>query len=262
MNKSICIALLASLAAFPAMAERPFAIGVVSFAGTKQLKADLYHRSFTVPAYDKLKSMGLSPQWVKPDIFFQINRETRDQYKRLYIPYGVYAFPLEAFEGMADYARNGGLLITNAPLCYVDRNEDERFEPATGDYPLGAEGELVSIFGASPGRVTGFSTAIAEVKGPISAGMTLGEAVPLKASGNIARNVKGVVHVSGMARVSATGKHFPAPLVIVTRSGRGSCVYVTFKFWENLGTFPADKLFENICGEAALSAFVYSNDKK
>jgi hypothetical protein len=216
----------------------------------------LYHRSFSLPAHEKLKALGLSPQWVKVDIFFQINRGERDQYRRLYVPYCAYAFPLEALQGMVAYIRNGGLLITNCGMALVDRNEDEQFNAAAGDYKLSAGDELTVVFGALPHRAAEFFSLVPELKGPLTERLTLNAPVPLTASGHIVTAVKGAVHISGTARASATGKTIPAPLVIVTRTGLGSCVYVTFCLG-NIGSFPSDQVFENICGPDALAAFVY-----
>ncbi len=58
-------------------------------------------------------------------IFNPENKTQRELYKRIYIPAGAHSFSEKMYQGMADYVENGGLLITDSAMVYVDGNSDD-----------------------------------------------------------------------------------------------------------------------------------------
>ena len=71
-----------------------------------------------------VKEAGLEPEWVDVDIFLPQNKAQRDQFKRIVIPTSTEWFTIKMYEGMDDYVRSGGLLMTNCSCILLDANEN------------------------------------------------------------------------------------------------------------------------------------------
>jgi hypothetical protein len=85
-----------------------------------------------------VKETGLSPEGVDVSIFLRQNKAQRDQFKRILIPCAGDRFTPEMHEGMDDYVRSGGLLITNSSLLILDAGVGPKADKgiATTDYPM------------------------------------------------------------------------------------------------------------------------------
>jgi hypothetical protein len=75
-----------------------------------------------------VKDTGLSPEWVDVDIFLPQSKADRDKYKRIVIPTATEWFTMKMYEGMDDYVKSGGLLITNCALLLLDANENYKVD--------------------------------------------------------------------------------------------------------------------------------------
>jgi hypothetical protein len=107
----------------------------------------------TATCLKAVKEIGLEPEWVDVDIFLPQNKAQRDQYKRIVIPTATEWFTLKMYEGMDDYVRSGGLLITNCSCILLDANENYKVDKddTTTDFCrdnfLGVRGHASALMG-------------------------------------------------------------------------------------------------------------------
>ena len=103
------------------------------YTGTPSNKACV---AATACCWKAVKEAGLEPEWVDVDMFLPQNKAQRDQYKRIVIPTATEWFTLKMYEGMDDYVRSGGLLVTNCSCILLDANENYKVdkEDATTEY--------------------------------------------------------------------------------------------------------------------------------
>ena len=203
-------------------ADRPKDLAILKGKMYKTPWTASHFRLFTEPLFGASAAQGLAPEWVDMDIFLIRNKPARDQYKRILLSSAFCWFTPEMHEGIRDYVRSGGLLITNNPLGGVDRNSNRKYDPL--DAWMGRPGNpVVGARGASNGNVSRIKVAL---DCPLTAGLPRGGWARLqgKVPAKQARNVSAtVVIVSDFIR-----KRYPPeqPCVLVKRDGAGACVYI------------------------------------
>jgi len=96
--------------------------GVVDYF-SKYKGGSSYNQRRVEELYQIVGETGISPEWVDVDIFLPENKARRDEYKRIAIPCIANWFTGKMLEGMDDYVKSGGLLITNSSLILLDADE-------------------------------------------------------------------------------------------------------------------------------------------
>ncbi|MDD3926150.1 MAG: hypothetical protein PHT33_05785 [bacterium] len=122
--KLLGIVLLSGLLFSPvANAEgRSKEVGVLDYF-SKYSGGTSYQLKAVKELYQVVEETGISPEWVDVDIFLPDNRAKRDDYKRICIPSPAYWFTPKMLEGMEDYVKSGGLLVTNSSLSILDKDD-------------------------------------------------------------------------------------------------------------------------------------------
>ncbi|MDD3926983.1 MAG: hypothetical protein PHT33_10055 [bacterium] len=95
--------------------------GVVDYF-SKYNGGSAYQKRMVKDFYEAVRGTSVSPEWVDVDIFLPENKAKRDEYKRIAIPASACWFTQKMFEGMEDYVKSGGLLITNSSLVLLDKD--------------------------------------------------------------------------------------------------------------------------------------------
>jgi len=94
---------------------------------------DYYQKARFNQAVKALTDAGFNPVIIPEDtdIFLPRNAEKIKQYKRIWIPSYAHAFTPAMYQGMEQYVRGGGLLISCSLLQSIDANADYKFEART-----------------------------------------------------------------------------------------------------------------------------------
>lgn len=206
-----------------AQAERARDVGLVSYREFTQAKGDAYFRSAVKPLFERIAEHGLEPEWVSIDIFLPVNQPARDQFRRIVIPGTAHWFTEEMYEGMADYVRAGGLLLTLVPLCGIDVNRD--YTQDNGDRWMSRPGnEVVGVHGHS--GVTAAKARV-EMVCPLTTGLAPGEWLQLERPLNVRMTTNASATVLMTSDAVYKGKpHRDQPFVTFKHAGRGACIYL------------------------------------
>jgi len=191
--------------------------GVLDYRTFDFKKAKLYHKAFTQPLFAAVEKTGLKPEWVTPDIFRGAHKGQRDRYKRILIAWGSHWFSREMYDGMEDYVKNGGLLITNVVLAGVDDDGKRSWINRPGS-------PLIGVFGHSGVHVAKIKV---ESECPLTNGLPAGKWTPLdvKVTSRMARGYGATV----LATSDATYKgkpHRDQPFLTYKHHGKGACVFI------------------------------------
>jgi len=205
-------------------APRPVAVGVVDYASRYQWpKGDRAARAGLRDLEARLADIGVAAERVSPDLFLRQNWPERDRYQRLVIPPGAEFFSQAIHEGMDDYVRSGGLLITGVSLILEDTD---------GDYVItdsdrvttGPSETFLGVHGHQGARMTRVKVLAAC---PLTRGVPVGEWVNLTApvSGRTTRNVSAEVVMLSDRQV-ADRPPAEQPFLTYKHMGNGACVYL------------------------------------
>jgi len=207
------------------LGPRPKEVGVVD-----------YYRKFTRPGKDKtgrrvtrnflalIREIGLKPEWVDPDIFLPANKAKRDRYQRLAISSYTDWFSRKMYEGMNDYVKSGGLLITNSSLVLEDVNANYRIEAAIDKITTYPTETFLGVRGTQ-------SVVMSRIRAveacPLTKGLRPGAWIELKKplGGRRTRNrsAEGVVQSDCQMR----GKRLPPqPFLTFKHQSKGACIYL------------------------------------
>ena len=224
-RRVVCMALIAALAgAGLQAAPRPKAVGVVDFAsrytwsrGARAAQAGLR----TMIA--NLTAVGLQPETVSPDLFLRPNWPERDRYRRLVVPVGAEYFSQAIHEGMEDYVRQGGLLITSVSMILQDKDADYVITDQDGIADFASEG-VVGVHGQQTARMSRIKALAAC---PLTQGLAPGEWVTLSqaVAGRRTRNLSAEVVILS-DRELASGATGEQPFLTYRHLDRGACIYL------------------------------------
>lgn len=70
-----------------------------------------------------LEEAGIKPEPVETSLFLPAGKAERNRYKRIFVPGATGRLPTAVLEGMDDYVRSGGLLVTAASLILLDAGD-------------------------------------------------------------------------------------------------------------------------------------------
>jgi len=173
--------------------------------------------------YARIKEIGLTPEWVDPDIFMEQRRGERDRFKRIVIPSAGEWYSRAIHEGMNDYVQNGGLLVVNMSLVCEDN----------GDYVIGSKGgattkypgdTFLGVFGHATANMTRIKAVAANA---LTRGLTVDEWITLEETmgGRKTRNISAEVVVISDHQTK-TGKTVEQPFLTFKHQNKGACIYL------------------------------------
>lgn len=128
MLKIISVILLLTLFAGLNASARDKELGIVNYFSKYELddpkKEETSAKELKIFFSEIEKLETVKPEWVDVDIFLPHNRVQADNFKRIIIPRSANWFTMEMYEGMLQYVKSGGLLITQSALLLLDKNAD------------------------------------------------------------------------------------------------------------------------------------------
>ena len=197
-------------------AERTKEIGVVKYAkydeGKRQSSATYLAKAIKeVSSYES--------DLVSVDIFLEANAEKRAAYKRIIIPNVACTFTPEMYEGMREYVKNGGLLITNSSLLIIDNDKTYK-RRSKGETFWKPCFDLIGVRGTGS---TSMSKIKVEVACPLTEGLPVGEWITLetKVGGR-----KTVGHSATVLITTERPSGYNQPFLAFKHTGKGACIYI------------------------------------
>lgn len=195
-----------------------------------------------------IQQAGLAPETVDVGIFLPQNRAERNRFKRIVIPSSAERFTRAMYEGMNDYVRDGGLLITSSGLLLLDTNANYQADSST----------VITDFAQNTflGVRAHASATMRHIKVlqscPLTDGLPPGEWIrldpPCTGRSTVNRSAE-VIIVSD--RFKGDRPDGEQPFLTVKHYGRGACIYLVGQ----LGKTP-DKtvvqILKNACSSATL----------
>ena len=199
-------------------------IAVITFKDFSHPKAKLYHRKDETLAFNNIKKVKLKAVWQTPDIFNSANREKCNSFKRIFIPYTAFAFSPEMYDGMTEYVKNGGLLITNNVLSTIDVDNDSKIDWKNGDKNYSKPGfHTIGVFSPFTIKITNIEVVKAC---PITAGLPVNKKREVSFYGRYIRFSKATPLVIAEGLYRNTRKHSNSPLVTFMHQGKGACIFL------------------------------------
>ena len=198
-------------------------IGIVEYA----LKFEVAPKRRTTAkdhyVWQAAQKAKLAPEVIDVDIFLPNHRAERNRFKRIYIPTGSEWFTQAMYQGMHEYVREGGLLLTNTGLLLLDANanyrvdEPDKITHYARDTFLGIRAHA----SATIRRIKVLQTC------PLTVGIPAGDWISLSpvAGGRQARNQSAQI-VAMSDRVTKKRPDTEQPLLTYQHTGRGACVYL------------------------------------
>lgn len=251
MNRATMAAAAAAILCGSALAApRPKAVGLVDYLsryqyprGKRGAKAGLKNMEA------RLKEIGLRPERVSPDIFLPRNKAACDRFQRIVVPGGAEFFSRAIHEGMNDYVRRGGLLVTNVSMVLEDVDEDYVVtnKDKQTDYPAKS---FLGVRGHQSARITRLK-ALAEC--PLTRGMKEGEWITLTkpTAGRNARNLSADVVILS-DRIMKRRKPSEQPFLTFKHQENGACIYLVGRVGTLKGP-TALRVFRNIFSAETLN---------
>jgi hypothetical protein len=210
-------------AAMKPIAPRDKEIGVLDYCRKYEPRSKKAVQSAFRDVCEAVRTAGLDPEAVDVDIFLSTNRDQRNRYKRLLIPTATDWFSQAMYEGMDDYVRSGGLLITNCSLILLDADANYRIDP--GDHVtkfaqttfLGVRGHA----GCTMGRLKILHDC------PLTSGLAPGTWLRLDRplSGRQTHNLSAEV-LAVSDRIESGKDQGEQPFLTFKHQGHGACVYL------------------------------------
>jgi len=210
--------------------ERDKEVGIIEYKKFEWKSTENYYKTFTKYLFDTISNLGFKPEWIEMDIFLPENKAERDRYKRIIISSAGIWFTPEMYEGMADYVKSGGLLITNSSLIGIDMNRNYKLD----EEDKYQANEIVGVFGHAS---TQMNKILVEIECPLTKGIPKGEWIPLetKVSGRVTTNKSATVLIiaeryhPGWDDPNYKGWKPPKgnqPFLTFKHSGKGACIYI------------------------------------
>lgn len=223
-------------------------IGVLEYARKYQPRSKQAASAAFREACAAVRKAGLEPEPVDVDIFLPKARDARNRYKRLLIPSGTDWFSQAMYQGMDDYVRGGGLLITNCSMILLDADANYRIDPGDGITTI-AQNTFLGVHGHA-------SCTMQRVKVlhdcPLTSGLTRDAWLKLDRplAGRQAGNLSAEVLVVS-DRIIKGEEQGQQPFLTFKHQGNGACIYLVGQ----IGRDPEPALgqiFGNILSPATL----------
>ena len=225
MRRLSLVVLLSALCVSAAEAERTKALGVVDYFATYEATTERRRKSYdkVVKGFFKdLKSLGANPEWVAVDIFLPANKAKRDAYKRILIPPTADWFTQEMYDGMFDYVKSGGLLITQVSCVLVDLNGN--YKPDEGTTTKFAANTFLGVRGTGG---TGMPEVKVVAESPLTKGLPKDTWIKLAKPTAGRRTYNRGATVVMVSKQDRKGKAFEGPFVSYKKAAKGACIYIS-----------------------------------
>lgn len=244
----LLLCLLLSVSLFAVAEEKKIEAGILydesmaSFTKAKKKLDDIITR---------LEQRGLKAEKVNISIFYPENRNMIFRYSRIYIHSSYVLFTPQVYQGMAEYAFNGGLLITSSPCFAVDTNENGTYDK---DEFIKGKKKRKSYDWPQNGIFAHSSTVIKNIKilfdCPLTRGFEEGSVLEEKGTMPFTRNKSAEVVVSANTIYKGKEELYDLPMLTYKKSGKGAFIYIGYEGNE--------KLFLNCFSNETLDWLVYS----
>lgn len=223
---ALFVATVTAVTAPPALAEsRENAVAMVNYYAKYEARTqDRHDRNARIveAQFAFFKEVDPRLEWVDVDIFLEAAKSERDTYKRIVIPYSTEWFTMEMYEGMQDYVRSGGLLITLSAGILVDENQNYRQdEGATTDFLQ------QSVLGVQAhGGATIQEVKVIDAESPLTRDLEADQWFTLqRGSGSrCTENINATVVM--LSRQTCDGETVERPHLSYNAAGKGSCIYI------------------------------------
>jgi len=165
------------------------------------------------------EATGNEADLVSEDIFLPENRGKRDSYKRILIPRIAIWFTPKIYEGMTEYVKDGGLLITNAAMSGRINEDKQGAKSHFGK----AGNPLVGVRGHSAVQMTKI---MVKVNCPLTEGLSFDNWIDLETKPygrrTTNRNATALIVSDSLYK----GKLFNQPFLTYKHLGKGACIYI------------------------------------
>ncbi len=248
MFRKFLIFCIISSAIAVAAEDRSKELGIIDYFAKYEHHDQRRHK-----IYDKMikklfadiAKLGVKPEWADVDIFLSGKAKERNQYKRIMIPYWGDWFTKEMYEGMLDYVKSGGLLITQSGLSLEDKNSDYQ----CGDIGVIklARNSFLGVRGSGGARKTEIKAIMVN---PLTKDLKqntwldIGKKVYGRANRNISANV------AVIAKQEFRKKVVEGPFLTWKQAGKGACIYFSCVYWPD--NPPINQLMKNVLSEETL----------
>jgi hypothetical protein len=223
-------------------------IGVLDYAKKYEVKSKRTADEALKSWIGSVQKTGLTTETVDVDIFLPSQRAERNRFQRLFIPQGAEWFSKAMYEGMNEYVRDGGLLITGTGLLLLDANAN--YKPDDGSTLTDFARE--TFLGVRAHASATMHRLKVVQSCPLTAGLSADTWITLETafSGRetTARSAEVIIISDRSKKDEVEGEQ---PFLTYKHSGRGACIYLV-----GAGGKTPDKTFvqllSNICSRATL----------
>lgn len=223
-------------------------IGILDYAKKYEVKSKRAADEALKSWIGLIQKTGLTAETVDVDIFLPSQRTERNRFRRLFIPQGAEWFSKAMYEGMNEYVRDGGLLITGTGLLLLDANANYRADDGSTLTDFARE----TFLGVRAHASATMHRLKVVQSCPLTAGLSADAWITLETtfSGRetTAKSAEVIIISDRSKKDEVEGEQ---PFLTYKHSNRGACVYL-------VGTSgkPSDKilvqLMSNICSRATL----------
>ncbi|MDD4152851.1 MAG: hypothetical protein PHD91_03950 [bacterium] len=219
--------------------------GVVDYF-SKYKGGSSYDQRRVEELYQIVEETGITPEWVDVDIFLAENKVKRDEYKRIVIPHTANWFTVKLFEGMDDYVKSGGLLITTSSLLILDEDESYDIKGKASLTKLPSE-RFLGVYGSSSCEMKKIKV---QMECPLTQGLKrdtwLDLQIPMR--GREARNVSAerVIDSDRIRKDKVIGEQ---PFLTFKHMEKGACIYLVGQIampWKNIKDKNMVQIIKNI----------------
>lgn len=238
----------------PVHAEsREHDVGVVNYYAKYEARTEdrQDRQSRTVDAqFELFKEVDDRVAWVDVDIFLKTAKAERDTYKRIVIPYSTEWFTMEMYEGMEDYVRSGGLLITLSAGILVDENKNYRQDDGTTTDFL--RQSVIGVQARSGSTIQ--EVKVVNADSLLTRGLDADHWLTLqRGSGSrCTENINATVVM--VSRQTCDGETAERPHLTHNAIGKGSCIYIAGSIY-NVEDPVHTQIATNVLSDETLAAF-------
>ncbi len=213
-----------------ALSAREFDVGILLDTRDPAYAEKKSYQKLADEYKNKLTAMKLKIKEVNADIFLPANQAEAAKYKRIFIPFWHMVFPLQAYDGMNEYVRGGGLILTDSILSGIDTDGDFKMDYTTSlkkkqkkpDHPRQGFHAPTGVVAHSTVEVKNI-TSLAQC--PVTLGLTSGETTPMNFKMRQVTNHRATVVVTGDG-VRKDQEFKAMPVVTFLHEGKGAFLYI------------------------------------
>lgn len=198
----------------------------------------------------EIEGTGLKTEKFKTVLFNEDMKQELSRYKRIYIPDSYPLFTREAYQGMAEYVRNGGLLITSSPLVAVDANGNGAYDKEEmAKEKINKKNPEWPLHGVYAHSTAAIKTIKILFDCPLTRGFHAGTSFEEKGFMRCTKNKSAEMVVSADVVYKDKENLDNTPLLSYKKSGKGAFIYIAYE--------GNKKLFLNCFSNEVLDWLVY-----